>query len=72
MIDKIFKIDISFFEGHASGDIQNRFNSVSEIYQFISITLISAIINAVRGICSDCWNLWKWKVYIASYHWWFG
>ena len=22
--------------------------------------------------CSDCWNLWKWKVYIASYHWWFG
>ena len=50
MIDKIFKIDISFFEGHASGDIQNRFNSVSEIYQFISITLISAIINAVTAI----------------------
>lgn len=47
---EIFKIDISFFEGHASGDIQNRFNSVSEIYQFISITLISAIINAVTAI----------------------
>ncbi len=24
------------------------------------------------GVCSDCWNFWKWKVYIASYHWWFG
>ena len=41
MLNKIFDIDLSYFESHSSGDIENRFNSVSDIYEFISTALIS-------------------------------
>lgn len=50
MLEKLFKIDFEFFESHTSGDITNRFNSVNELYQFvsgISITIIIDILTAV-------------------------
>ena len=30
----------------------------------------STLLHIIGGL--DNPNLWKWKVYIASYHWWFG
>ena len=31
MIDKIFNIDLSYFESHSSGDVESRFNSINDI-----------------------------------------
>lgn len=47
MLNKIFDIDLSYFESHSSGDIENRFNSVSDIYEFISTALISTDVENV-------------------------
>ena len=49
MLNKIFDIDLSYFESHSSGDIENRFNSVSDIYEFISTALISTVIDVVTA-----------------------
>lgn len=50
MLNKIFDIDLSYFESHSSGDIENRFNSVSDIYEFISTALISTVIDVVTAV----------------------
>lgn len=50
MIDKLFHINLKFYESHSSGDLQYRFNSINEIYDFISGLLITAIIEIVTAI----------------------
>lgn len=50
MIDKLFDIDLSFFETHSSGDLQNRFNSVSDLYEFISGLVISTTIDIITAL----------------------
>ena len=50
MIDKLFDIDLSFFETHSSGDLQNRFNSVSDLYEFISGLVISTTIDILTAL----------------------
>ncbi|MDU1006757.1 MAG: peptidase domain-containing ABC transporter [Clostridium butyricum] len=50
MIDKLFNIDLSFFENHSSGDLQNRFNSVTDLYEFISGLVISTTIDVLTAI----------------------
>ena len=50
MIDKIFKIDLSYFESHLSGDIQNRFNSVTEVNEFISVAFLNTVIDVITAI----------------------
>lgn len=50
IINKIFNIDLSFFENHTSGDLENRFNSVNEVYEFISVVLTSSIVEIVTSI----------------------
>ena len=50
MLEKLFKIDFEFFESHTSGDISNRFNSVNELYQFISGIAITTIIDILTAV----------------------
>lgn len=50
MIDKIFKIDLSFFENHLSGDLEGRFNSVNELYEFISVLFLNMAIDLFTAI----------------------
>lgn len=50
MIDKIFNIDLSYFESHSSGDIEGRFNSINDIYEFISGALITTIIDVITAL----------------------
>lgn len=50
MIDKIFNIDMSYFESHSSGDIENRFSSINDIYEFISGALITTIIDVITAL----------------------
>lgn len=50
MINKLFDIDLSFFESHSSGDLENRFNSVNDIYEFISSLLTSTIIDILTAL----------------------
>jgi len=50
MVDKIFKIDLTYFESHLSGDIQNRFNSVTEVNEFISVAFLNTVIDIITAI----------------------
>lgn len=50
MINKIFSIDLTFFENHLSGDLLSRFNSVGEIYEFISSLLLNLIFSIITSI----------------------
>lgn len=50
MIDKLFCINLRFYESHSSGDLQYRFNSINEIYDFISSLLISTVIEIVTAV----------------------
>ncbi|MDW2797739.1 peptidase domain-containing ABC transporter [Clostridium boliviensis] len=50
MIDKLFHINLKFYESHSSGDLQYRFNSVNDIYDFVSSLLISTIVEIITGI----------------------
>ena len=50
MIDKIFNIDLSYFESHSSGDIEGRFKSINDIYEFISGALIMTIIDVITAL----------------------
>lgn len=50
MIKKLFKIDLSFFENHSSGDLASRFNSVSDIYGFFSGMLILTFIDLLTAV----------------------
>lgn len=50
MIDKLFRINLKFYESHSSGDLQYRFNSVNDIYDFVSALLISTFVEIITGI----------------------
>ena len=50
MIDKLFRINLKFYESHSSGDLQYRFNSVNDIYDFVSALLISTFVEVITGI----------------------
>ena len=50
MLKKLFKIDFEFFECHTTGDIANRFNSINELYQFISGAAITTLIDILTAI----------------------
>lgn len=50
MLKKLFKIDFVFFECHTTGDIANRFNSINELYQFISGAAITTLIDILTAI----------------------
>lgn len=54
MTNKLFKIDFEFFESHATGDIANRFNSINELYQFISGAVISTTIDMITAVLCGC------------------
>ncbi len=50
MIDKLFHINLKFYESHSSGDLQYRFNSINEIYDFISGLLITTVIEIITAV----------------------
>ncbi len=50
MIDKLFRINLKFYESHTSGDLQYRFNSVNDIYDFVSSLLITTLVEIITGI----------------------
>ena len=50
MIDKLFHINLKFYESHSSGDLQYRFNSVNDIYDFVSSLLIATFVEIITGI----------------------
>lgn len=50
MIDKLFHINLKFYESHSSGDLQYRFNSINEIYDFISSFLVTTAIEIVTAV----------------------
>ncbi|MFS8212514.1 peptidase domain-containing ABC transporter [Paenibacillus polymyxa] len=50
MIKKLFKIDLSFYENHSSGDLARRFNSISDIYEFFSGILILTFIDLLTAL----------------------
>lgn len=50
MIDKLFCINLKFYESHSSGDLQYRFNSINEIYDFISGLLITTVIEIITAV----------------------
>lgn len=50
MVDKLFYINLKFYESHSSGDLQYRFNSINEIYDFISGLLIAVVIEIITAI----------------------
>lgn len=64
MIDKIFQIDLSFFENHSSGDITNRFHSVNDIYKFISGILITTFIDILTAFI--CFLVMMYQSYILT------
>lgn len=72
MVDKIFKIDLSYYENHISGDIFNRFASVGNIYYFISNTLVTTFIDVMTAIvCSiimirQSYMLFLWLAFLTS------
>ncbi|MDU6264775.1 MAG: peptidase domain-containing ABC transporter [Anaerocolumna aminovalerica] len=50
MINKLFKIDINFFEWHSAGDIGNRFNSMDQLYVLVTNVFIGIIIECITSI----------------------
>lgn len=50
MIEKLFRINLKFYESHSSGDLQYRFNSVNDIYDFVSSLLISTFVEIITGV----------------------
>lgn len=50
MIDKIFNIDLSYFESHSSGDVESRFNSINDIYEFVSGALITTTVDVITAV----------------------
>lgn len=50
MIEKLFRINLKFYESHSSGDLQYRFNSVNDIYDFVSALLISTFVEIITAI----------------------
>jgi ATP-binding cassette subfamily B protein len=72
MVDKIFKIDLSYYENHITGDIYNRFASVGNIYYFISNTLVSTFIDVITAVvCSiimirQSYVLFFWLAFLTS------
>lgn len=72
MVDKIFKIDLSYYENHITGDIYNRFASIGNIYFFISNTLVSTLIDVITAVvCSiimirQSYILFLWLAFLTS------
>lgn len=72
MVDKIFKIDLSYYENHITGDIYNRFASIGNIYYFISNTLVSTFIDVITAVvCSiimirQSYILFLWLAFLTS------
>lgn len=50
MIDKVFNIDLSYFESHSSGDVESRFNSINDIYEFVSGALITTTVDVITAV----------------------
>lgn len=50
IVEKLFGLDLSFFQSHMTGDIVNRINSVSSINDFISNVLITFAIDFITAI----------------------
>lgn len=50
IIQKIFKIDMRFFESHSTGDIVNRINSINTINDFLIRTVLSLGISLVTAL----------------------
>ena len=50
MLEKIFCVDINFFEWHAAGDIGNRFNSVNQLNDLLTNGMINIVIQAITSI----------------------
>lgn len=52
-VKKLFKIDLNYFASHSSGDIINRLNNATILFQFISSNVISSAIDVITAIiCS--------------------
>lgn len=53
LVNKLFKIDLNYFASHSSGDIVNRLNNTTVLFQFISSNVISSVIDIITAIiCS--------------------
>lgn len=50
MINKLFKIDISFFEWHAAGDIGNRFNNINQLNDIITNGIVNIFIQTITSV----------------------
>lgn len=52
MVEKLFKVDINFFEWHTAGDISNRFNNISQLNEIITCGITNVIIQVITSaIC---------------------
>lgn len=50
MLQKIFRLDISFFEWHTAGDIGNRFNSINQLNDIITNGLSNIVIQGITSL----------------------
>ena len=64
MIDKIFNIDMRFWESHSTGDIVNRINSLSTINDFLVRTVLSLSISLLTALI--CFGIMLYKSVILT------
>ncbi|MCL0330812.1 peptidase domain-containing ABC transporter [Apilactobacillus xinyiensis] len=50
LYEKLFSIDLSFYETHSTGEIINRFNNIGTINNFLSSFMIKLVIDSLTGI----------------------
>lgn len=50
MVDKLFKVEINFFEWHTAGDISNRFNNISQLNDLITNGLSNVVIQGITSL----------------------
>lgn len=50
MLDKLFKIDLSFFEWHSAGDIGNRFNTINQLNEVITNGMVNVLIQSITSV----------------------
>lgn len=50
MLQKLFRLDISFFEWHTAGEIGNRFNSINQLNDIITNGLANVLIQGITSL----------------------
>lgn len=50
MLNKIFRLDINFFEWHTAGDIGNRFNNINQLNDIITNGLSNVLVQGITSL----------------------